>query len=179
LLSLALVVGFVGVLVLYRRGAGEVLGAVAAAELGVMLGVALGMVMPGGLVLGAVGGVGLALKRLEAIRVNRQEELRATLAEANSAVEVRLALHDRVDRVTGIEGKGARLVSTVPLVVMGLAAVCAVLLGIVTGSAGAGVVGAALAFWPAGVLAERYLSGRELREVTKLLDRMDDPWPGR
>ena len=38
-------------------------------------------------------------------------------------------------------------------------------------------VGAGLAFLPAAVLAQRYAAGRELKDVSKVLERIDDPWP--
>lgn len=164
-----------GILDLYRGQAQDVLAAVATAELGVLLGALLSIVIPGGLVLGALGGVALAWNRLSAIRSNRHRELQASLAEAQSDGEVRLALHDRADALSARTLRWSGLRGILTFGVLGTAAVWSLGAGIWMHSVVATVLGAALAFLPVSVMAERFVTNSELAEVCRALIRRDDP----
>jgi hypothetical protein len=163
---------------LRRRHARDVLAAVGLGEVGVLLGVVLGSVVPGGYMVGSLGGVALAWTRLGMVLTRRQTELKARLAQADSAAEVRLALHDRADSLSIRRGREAPFASVLTPSVAMLAVVFAVAIGITVESAAARILVAGLAFLPACIAAERYIAEREVEQVSRLLNRLNDPPPG-
>lgn len=167
-----------GVWELYRHRASDALSAVLLGELGVVLGVIVDAVLPGGILVGLVGGIALAARRLDTVRSRRGAALNAIVDGAGSKAELRLALQDRADALSESVGSKVRFAEALAVAILVVAAVWIFLVGAFSHSGTACVVGGGLAFLPAAAVAQRRLAGQELEEVSRSLARIDDPWPG-
>lgn len=160
---------------LWRVGNRDILGCVLFAALGVSLGALVGTVLPGGLALGSVGGAALAWTRLDVGRTRRRVEWSESVKQSSSPAEARLALHDRLDSLSSVERSHTRLISVLAVAALAVGSVIAVLGGLFLGSLDGILLGVGLGFVPASVAAQRSIESREQREVSRMLDRFNDP----
>jgi hypothetical protein len=160
---------------LYKTGSRDVLPCVGAMELGLIVGTAAEALLPGGLALGALGGLIAGYARFDRLTARRVDAVEAELTEAPDRASALLVVHDRVDLVTRPIGGARRTARYLSMLFI-------LLLGIVLSGMGvahdywiANVMGAGIMFWPiaAGTrwLAE-HEEGRALR--SRLLDDRPD-----
>jgi len=159
-----------GVRDLFRTGARDVLRCVGAFELGLVLGAAAEAYVPGGLVLGALGGFIGGYWGFDRLIGRRVDRLEATVAEAPDSASALLAVHDRVDLVT-------RPIGGVRPTARYLSMLFILLLGIVLNGVGiaydlwiANAMGSGIMFWPLAVGTRWLAEHEEGRALRRLLD---------
>ena len=163
---------------LRRRDMRDVLGAIGLFLLGLMLGIVAQMLIPGGVLLGGLGGAALGKTRFDEIRRSRIQALTEEFEGVETVSERRFLLSNALERSRPESSAARRFLGTAVVLSLSVVSVALLSIGLLAGISSLILMGGLAAALPASAWASHMVRRDEQEFLNRAMIRWEDEATG-